>query len=52
MDGERQRRRLARAHQVPEFGKQRDFLGAGSFLDPKYAASHRAIPWGIKRLGV
>ena len=43
MDGERQRRRFARAHQVPQFGKQRDGLRAGQFLDPKKADSHRAI---------
>lgn len=43
MDGERQRRRFARAHQVPEFSKQSDAVGAGQFFDSKNAASHRTV---------
>jgi len=39
MDSECQRRRFARAHPVPEFGRQRDGLGAGQFLDPKNSAA-------------
>jgi hypothetical protein len=41
MDGERKRRRFAHAQEVPQFGKQRDGLGAGEFFGPKNARSQR-----------
>jgi hypothetical protein len=43
MDGERQRRSFTRAHQLPEFGEEREHRRLRKFLGPENARSQRVI---------